>query len=108
MKKITQSIAIAMLLILFLSLNQSALNGLIDTGPKQIDSIDTEQQTIKEAPGGVLIDFDDLTTGTFIGTYYDDVTFSAGYLVQDMSGSPYYPPYSLPNIAYTNNDINDI
>ena len=108
MKKIKQGIALAIAIFLCLSLNQAALNGLgisvqQDTGP-----VIAEAQSIKEAPGGILIDFDDLTTGTFIGTYYDDVTFSAGFLVQDMSSSPYYPPYSLPNIAYTNTEVNDI
>ncbi|MHA1955025.1 MAG: hypothetical protein ACW96U_13880, partial [Candidatus Heimdallarchaeaceae archaeon] len=108
MKKMTKSIAIAITIILCFSLNQSAFNGLINAMPQEVNTFETEVETIKEAPGGVLIDFDDLTSGTFIGSHYDDVTFTAGYQVLDTTASPYYPPFSSPNIAYTNDENNNI
>ncbi|MCG3221070.1 MAG: hypothetical protein H7641_06780, partial [Candidatus Heimdallarchaeota archaeon] len=106
MKKINQGIAIAITVILCFSLNQSALNGLSNTMPQ--DSFKTEEQSIKEAPGGVLIDFDDLSSSTYIYSYYDDVTFSDGYSVWDSTGNPYYYSLSSPNVAYSSELNNNI
>ncbi|MCK5157822.1 MAG: hypothetical protein KAR08_01590, partial [Candidatus Heimdallarchaeota archaeon] len=108
MKKINQSIAIAITIILCFSLNQSVFNGFSNAKQQDVNSFKTEEQSIKEAPGGVLIDFDDLTSGTYIFGYYDDVTFTAGYQVLDTTASPYYYPVSSPNIAYTDDENNDI
>ncbi|MHA1447161.1 MAG: hypothetical protein ACTSSN_10740, partial [Candidatus Heimdallarchaeaceae archaeon] len=108
MKKLIQSIAIAITIILCISLNQSAFNGLINAMPQDVNSFDTEGEMIKEAPGGVLIDFDDLADSVNVLSNYDDVTFTAGYITWDSTSSSLYPPLSSPNVAYSfevNNNI---
>ncbi|MCG3219766.1 MAG: hypothetical protein H7641_00165, partial [Candidatus Heimdallarchaeota archaeon] len=108
MKKLKQSIAIAITIILCISLNQSAFNGLINAMPQDVNSFDTEGELIKEAPGGVLIDFDDLADSVNVLSHYDDVTFTAGYTTWDSTASLLYPPLSSPNIAYSFEDNNNI
>ncbi len=108
MKKLKQSIAIAITIILCFSLSQSAFNGLIKASSQDVNSFEIEEEPIRKAPGGVLIDFDDLPSGSAITTHYDDVTFTAAYQVLDTTASPYYPPFSSPNIAYTNDENNNI
>ena len=106
MKKIKQSIAIAISIILCFSLNQPFLNGL--SKPQDINPFTTELQSIKEAPGGVLIDFDDLTDGTIVGGNYAGVSFTPGFYIWDSTASALYPPMSSPNTAYSfevNNNI---
>nr|HPQ40863.1 hypothetical protein [bacterium] len=56
--------------------------------------------------GGTLIDFDDLPSTSVIGSHYSGVTFSPGWMTWDSTGSPYYPPHSSPNVAFTHETTN--
>ncbi|MFW9853133.1 MAG: hypothetical protein ACFFDS_09325, partial [Candidatus Thorarchaeota archaeon] len=108
MKKIKQGLAIAIVIALCFSLNQAALNALSFSIPEDVKTFSTEEQLIKEAPGGVLINFDDLGNYVYIGTHYDDVIFSAGYMTWNSTLNPYYFPQSSPNVAFTNEIDNAI
>jgi hypothetical protein len=108
MKINNRVIAIAITIILCFSLNQAALNGLSNSVQQDSSSFLAEEQSIKKAPGGVLVDFDDLGNYVNIYSHYVDVTFSDGYLTWDSTANPYYYPLSSPNVAFSNELNNNI
>jgi immune inhibitor A len=59
-------------------------------------------------PNPTTINFDDLASGDYINNHYPGVVFSPGYRVWNSTGSPYYPPNSPPNVAYTHELNNSI
>lgn len=106
MKITKQSIALAITIIICFSLNQTAVNSLSDTTQQDANSFVTEEQQIKQFPGGVLIDFDDKSDGEQIVGSYLGLEFSSGYRIWNSSDNIYYPPVSGENVAVSN-EINN-
>jgi len=99
MKRIKQSIALAITLILCFSLNQTAVNSLNDTMQQEGSSLTTDEQLIKQAPWEAIIDFEDLGDSDPIGASYPGLDFSPGFSIWNSTGSTYYPPESGENVA---------
>ncbi|MHA1420175.1 MAG: hypothetical protein ACTSPO_14775, partial [Candidatus Heimdallarchaeaceae archaeon] len=99
MKRIKQSIALAITLIICFSLNQTAVNSLNDTMQQEGSSLATDEQQIKQAPWEAIIDFEDLGDSDPIGASYPRLDFSPGFVIWNSTGSIYYPPESGENVA---------
>ncbi|MCK5409994.1 MAG: hypothetical protein KAJ30_06990, partial [Candidatus Heimdallarchaeota archaeon] len=102
MKRTKHGMVLAIAIILCLTLNQSAVNSFTDPMQQASSSLVTDEQGIKQFPGGTVIDFDDKASFDLLGASYPGVVFSPGFRAWNSTDNIYYPPESGQNVAVSN------
>ncbi|MHA1447656.1 MAG: thrombospondin type 3 repeat-containing protein, partial [Candidatus Heimdallarchaeaceae archaeon] len=55
-----------------------------------------------------LLTFDEITSGTYLGSLYGGVTFTSGYQAMNTSTNPWHPPVSGENIIFSDQENGNI
>lgn len=95
-------LVLTLTIILCLSISQTAVNSLNDTTQEDASLLSNDDQKIKQFPGGTVIDFDDLPSGTYVGSNYPGVVFSPGYRTWNSTGNSAFLPESGDFVVYSN------